>query len=133
MKKGLVFCLGTLTGIVLTIIVLFAIGVYIGKKDDIKKDSDFTLSEQPIDFTISDKFEVFQVLEDGALAHSQDKKYTGTSIFADPVVYILSNGQNLFYDRQIIEVPEGKNAIQIGTYRYDTKIGQKVVPVIKVE
>ena len=41
--------------------------------------------------------------------------------------------QNLFYDDQVIEVPKGKKAMQIGTFRYETKLGEKVVPVIKFQ
>ena len=48
-------------------------------------------------------------------------------------VYIVTDGQNLFYDDQVIEVPKGKKAMQIGTFRYETKLGEKVVPVIKFQ
>ena len=36
-------------------------------------------------------------------------------------------------DDQVIEVPKGKKAMQIGTFRYETKLGEKVVPVIKFQ
>ena len=62
-----------------------------------------------------------------------EEKGHSTSFFTGPVVYIVTDGQNLFYDDQVIEVPKGKKAMQIGTFRYETKLGEKVVPVIKFQ
>ena len=95
-------------------------------------ESDITIAEQQTVFTTATKFEVFQVLGDGALANCEEKGYS-TSFFTGPVVYIVTDGQNLFYDDQVIEVPKGKKAMQIGTFRYETKLGEKVVPVIKFQ
>ena len=95
-------------------------------------ESDITIAEQQTVFTTATKFEVFQVLGDGALANCEKKGYS-TSLFTGPVVYIVTDGQNLFYDDQVIEVPKGKKAMQIGTFRYETKLGEKVVPVIKFQ
>ena len=53
------------------------------------------------------------------------------SWFTGPVVYILMDDGNFFYDDQVIEVPDDKKVIQIGTYRYQTQMGEKVVPVLK--
>lgn len=53
------------------------------------------------------------------------------SSYSGPVVYILAEGQNQFYDNQIIEVPANKKAFQIGTFQYETRLGYKVVPVIE--
>ena len=66
------------------------------------------------------------------MANCEEQEYS-SSYFTGPVVYILSDGQNLFYDDQVIDIPYGKKAIQIGTYRYQTKLGEKVVPVIKFQ
>ena len=66
------------------------------------------------------------------LADCEEKGHS-TSFFTGPVVYIVTDGQNLFYDDQVIEVPKGKKAMQIGTFRYETKLGEKVVPVIKFQ
>ena len=95
-------------------------------------ESDITIAEQQTVFTTATKFEVFQVLGDGALANCEEKGHS-TSFFTGPVVYIVTDGQNLFYDDQVIEVPKGKKAMQIGTFRYETKLGEKVVPVIKFQ
>lgn len=128
MKKGLIFFLGIVVGCILTIAALFVIGTTYSNTDE----SDITIAEQQKVFTIATKFEVFQVLGNGALANCEEKEYS-TSFFTGPVVYIVTDGQNLFYDDQVIEVPKGKKAIQIGTYRYQTKLGEKVVPVIKFQ
>lgn len=34
-------------------------------------------------------------------------------------------------DDQVIEVPEGMKVVQIGTFRYKTRLGDKTVPVVK--
>ena len=128
MRKGLIFFLGIVTGCVLTIAVLFVIGI----TNSNANESDITIAEQQTVFTTATKFEVFQVLGDGALAICEEKGHS-TSFFTGPVVYIVTDGQNLFYDDQVIEVPKGKKAMQIGTFRYETKLGEKVVPVIKFQ
>lgn len=125
MKKGLVFILGLISGIILTIAVLFVIGI-----NSSKSNSNITLAEQQVPFSSSNRFEVFQVLSDGALANCEEDKYS-QAMFSGPVVYIIAEGQNQFYDNQVIEVPEGKQAVQIGTFSFSTRLGEKVVPVIK--
>lgn len=125
MKKWLVFLLGIVTGCIVTIVALLVISkVHSGVNQ-------ITVSEQQTEFTLAKKFEVFQVLGDGALAHCEDDEYS-ISVFTGPIVYILNDDGNLFYDDQIIEVPNGKKVIQIGTYRYETQMGEKVVPVLKL-
>ena len=120
MRKGLIFFLGIVTGCVLTIAVLFVIGI----TNSNANESDITIAEQQTVFTTATKFEV--------LANCEEKGHS-TSFFTGPVVYIVTDGQNLFYDDQVIEVPKGKKAMQIGTFRYETKLGEKVVPVIKFQ
>ena len=83
MRKGLIFFLGVVTGCVLTIAVLFVIGI----TNSNTNESDITIAEQQTVFTTATKFEVFQVLGDGALANCEKKGYS-TSLFTGPVVYI---------------------------------------------
>ena len=77
-----------------------------------------------------------QVLDKGALALCRSRdgnpelgirpSYLGATVF------IVDDGRNMFYDNQIIKVPEGKKAYQIGTYQYMTKTETvKTVPVIE--
>ena len=60
MRKGLIFFLGVVTGCVLTIAVLFVIGI----TNSNANESDITIAEQQTVFTTATKFEVFQVLGD---------------------------------------------------------------------
>lgn len=129
MKKGLVFFLGVVTGCILTFIIL----LIIGRAYNQSNHSDVVIANQITEFTTANRFEVFQVLGDGALANCEEDRGYSRSYFTGPVVYIISDGQNLFYDDQIIEVPRGKRPMQIGTYRYQTQMGEKVVPVIEFQ
>lgn len=124
MKKWLIFVLGIVTGVIITLVFLLVISKVYSVGNQI------TVSRQQTEFTLAKRFEVFQVLDGGALANCEDDEYSN-SVFTGPVVYILMDDGDLFYDDQIIEVPEGKKVIQIGTYRYETRMGEKVVPALK--
>lgn len=125
MKKWIVYILGVLTGIVLTFIFAF---VY---TYSVKHDNGITYSETPTEFTVSDRFEIFQVLEYGALAKCQEKTKS-YEYFGDPIVFITNNGHNLYYDDQIIDANDRK-LIQLGTYRYSSQMGERVVPIITIQ
>ena len=130
MNKTLTFILGIITGVVLTIITLFIIGKATGVGQDSSYDG-ITMFEQPGDIIPAKKFEVLQVVPNGALAKSEDTKF-GFSEFTGPIVLFLSNGQNSYYDGEVITVPKGKNARQIGTFQYETRMGYKTVPIVQV-
>ena len=132
MKKWIVFILGAVTGCIVTFIIFLIIGLSQTSLDK----SGITLSEKETLFKTTDSFRVMQVLDDGALAicgekdnYSRGHDYS----YVGPVVYILSDGENLYYDDQIVTIPRGKSPIQIGTYRYQSKLGEKVVPVITIK
>jgi len=87
----------------------------------------------PVDFTTSKKFKIMQVISEGALATCATYEY-GFEMFNDPIVYIIADSENQFYDDQIIKVPSGKKAVQIGTYQYSNRLNvQKTVPVIEFQ
>ena len=125
MKKWLIFVIGLITGFFLTIIVGFII---------VSSSSDSHIKEyqHPKVFTIATKFKVFQVFEGGALAHCETKTGDMAYFMNGPIVCIKAEGDNLFYDDQIIEVPEGREILQIGTFSYQTKLTEKVVPYIVI-
>ncbi|MCI2109155.1 MAG: hypothetical protein LKK12_04530 [Bacteroidales bacterium] len=140
MRKGPVFISGFFLGIICTALVLFFIGreasSTVNPETGVSYPQGVTLSDHPIEFTESFDFKVLQVLDKGALALCRSRdgdpqlgvspSYLGTTIF------IVSDGQNMFYDKQIIAVPEGKNAYQIGTYQYMAQSEtMKTVPVIE--
>lgn len=119
MKKGLIFFLGIITGCVLTIAALFVIGVGYSNS----AESNITIAERQTEFKEANSLRFFRYWR-WSLANCEEQGYS-SSYFTGPVVYILSDGQNLFYDDQVIDIPYGKKAIQIGTYRYQTKLGRK--------
>ena len=130
MNKALTFILGIITGVVLTIVTLFIIGKATGAGQG-SSDDGITMFEQPGDVIPAKKFEVLQVVPNGALAKSEDTKY-GVSMFTGPIVLFLSDGQNTYYDDEVITVPKGKNVRQIGTYQYETRMGYKTVPIVQI-
>ncbi len=131
MKKKWVFLSGTGTGMVL----MFVILVIIGKASN----SGVTMFQEPGEIVKSDAFEVFQVLPSGdALAHAQEKlpsfdedkdNYINKFI----TVLLPANEGKTYYDDQMITIPEGKCARQIGVYRYTNKIsGEITVPIVGI-
>lgn len=120
MYKVLVFLLGLIVGCVLTVAFLFIL-----RKDSKKSNTDITWSSQQIPFEAT-KFKIFEVLPDGAIAISGNTE-SSHQTFTGPLVYIIAEGENQFYNDQIVEVPSGMEPVQVGTYRFY----YKVVPVIK--
>lgn len=123
MKKGVVFILGLVAGVILTIVVLSAIVFFKSKVDN---DRDITLFEAPGDVITDKDLRVFQVVaEDAALATEKDT-------FSNLVVLIVGN-EGTFYDDQTIKVPKGMHFRQVGLYRYLTREGMiKTVPVVQL-
>ena len=130
MNKTLSFFLGLITGVVLTILTLFIIGKAMSAGQGTSDDG-ITMFEQPGDIIPTKKFEVLQVVPNGALAHSEEKEF-GVSTFTGPIVLLLSEGQNTYYDGEVITVPKGKTVRQIGSYQYETRMGYKTVPIVQV-
>ncbi len=102
-----------------------------------EKDTGITYAEEWTEFMVARKFKVVKVLEDGAMAKCEDpdpfrsiSDIERPSTFYGPEVYIMTSGKNLFYDDQIVEVPAGQKAMQIGTWRFRKYSSEKVVPVI---
>lgn len=119
-----------MTGVVLTILTLFIIGKAMSAGQGTSDDG-ITMFEQPGDIIPTKKFEVLQVVPNGALAHSEETEF-GVSTFTGPIVLLLSEGQNTYYDGEVITVPKGKTVRQIGSYQYETRMGYKTVPIVQV-
>lgn len=130
MNKTVSFILGLITGVVLTILTLFIIGKAMSAGQGTSDDG-ITMFEQPGDIIPAKKLEVMQVIPNGALAHSEDTRH-GISTFTGPIVLFLSDGQNTYYDDEVITVPKGKSVRQIGSYQYETRMGYKTVPIVQV-
>lgn len=138
MSKGLSFFLGILTGILLTIGFLAIMnsaskdGATGTEKQD-KLLEGVTMLEKPIPFNEANNFEIMQVIfEDAALAQSEKKMpHSGNIYYDDPVVLIVADQKNTFYDDLVVKCPKDSKVIQVGTYQYQTQIGLKTVPIVR--
>ena len=142
MGKGLTYFLGILTGILLTL------GFFALKNSSPKQEGEnsnktekqaelpdgVTMLDEPVPFTEAKNFQIMQVVfNDAALAQSEKKmQYTGTTYYTDPVVLIVADKENTFYDDQIIKAPRDSKEMQVGTYQYKTQMGWKTVPIIRI-
>ncbi|MDT3357247.1 MAG: hypothetical protein LIR35_06675 [Bacteroidota bacterium] len=142
MSKGLTYFLGIVTGIILTF-GFFAVIAYTSKQDEegdtktekqVKLPNGVTMLDTPVPFDEAKNFEIIQVVfDDAALANSgKEMEYTGSIFYTDPVVLILSEQKNTFYDDQIVKCPKDSKVMRVGTYKYQTKMGVwKTVPIIR--
>lgn len=116
---------GIVTGVILTFVFAFVVNYHSyssSPSDDVEM---FKTPQQEVKVQ---SFRVMQVLPDGsALAiveDADDFSYIG-------IIVMFLRGP-VFYDHQIIEVPSGKRAMQVGSYKYITKQGNvKTVPVVQ--
>lgn len=126
MKKALIFIGGLISGIVLTILALVIVSYYSNSNSDY---SFFEKAGERIDYNA---FEVFQVLDNGD-ALAKGREYGDYSIATGITVLIIGKEDQSYYDDQIIEIPEGKYARQIGTFKYITNSNMmKTVPIIDI-
>ena len=119
------FFLGVITGIVLTFVGLFVIGLVNQNSED---NDSIQYLEKPVSYENKKEtsFKVFQVLGNAALASEiSNKKYKW---YNGNTVVLL--GEN-FYSDQVVTV---RNPQRVGTYSYTNKGGMPMtVPVIEGE
>ena len=129
MKKGLVFFLGVITGIILTIGAMF----FIYASHEANEENNISMFSTPGETLNLKSFEIMQVLPNGsALAQSSEKAKSQYTFYSDPIVMLLPVDGSSYYDNQIIEVPAKKVVRQVGTFKYTSKAGlDKTVPVIQ--
>ena len=137
MKKNILFYFaGILTGIILTILIAFLFA-----KSNMENENGTTIEEYP-GITIFDKpagtldtsrFEVFQVIKDNmALARCYKPETNALIIETGPIVLLIDENKH-YYDDEMIDVPQSKQALHVGTFQYQTNIGiDKTVPVIRI-
>lgn len=120
-KNVLIYLAGVVTGLVLLPILA---ALY-------SNSSDMILFDEEGDCISSNSFEIFQVLDNGnALA---TEIYPDHSIATGIDVVFLGNKKASYYDSQIIEIPQGKCAKQIGVFKYKTRIGMdRTVPIVSI-
>lgn len=129
MKRGLTFLLGMIAGCVLTIAALLFVG---GAYLTTSKTEGLEIYGQPVSTIESSSFKVMQVLPNGnALANSESSIYKDLS-YTGFIVLLLADENSHFYDGQIVNVPKGKQAYQVGIFDYETNgIGHKTVPAVR--
>lgn len=124
-KKILIFSAGVVTGVVLMILIAL-----MASKGNAADDG-ITIFETEGDCVSCNSFEVFQVLDSGdALATEFEH---GMSVATGITVLFLNDGNKSYYDDQVIKVPSGKCAKQIGVFKYGTRAGlERTVPVVEI-
>ena len=115
MRKVWVFILGIVTGIVL----MFVFSVIYVKCGSGRNSSEITLFEEARDCVSCNSFKVLQVLDSGAALATEIRDYSSSS---SRLTVLFWNEDGLsYYDDQIIKIPTGKCAIQVGVFKYLTK------------
>lgn len=127
MKIIFIFIGGVVTGAILMIVVSMLITERNSTYNGI------TLFEKEGECVSENSFEVFQVLDSGeALANEVKQGYSITMPTGLTVLFLNENGQS-YYDDQVIKIPSGKCAKQIGIFKYSAKSGmEKTVPIVGI-
>lgn len=123
-KKWVVYVLGIVSGIVLTFLSSYLIS-------SCSSNNGVTYFEKPGDCITTKSLKVFQVLDNGvALANEIEGNYE----FSTGIVVLLINREGkYYYDDQVIKIPKGKCARQVGVYTYPTKMEiEKTVPIVQI-
>ena len=124
-KKWVVYVLGVVTGVVLTIGTLFLMSTCSTSNNGV------TYFEKPGECISTNSLKVFQVLDEGAaLANEIEGEY---DIPTGIVVLLINKEGKYYYDDQVIKIPVGKCARQVGVYTYPTKMEiEKTVPIVEI-
>ena len=124
-KKILIYIAGVVTGVIL--VILLAV-IFSGKNT---VNNGITLFEKEGECVSCNSFKVFQVLDTGdALANEIEP---GLSVATGITVLFLNNGQASYYDDQVINIPAGSCAKQIGIFKYPSKsFGERTVPIVDI-
>lgn len=132
MKKFLIFLLGMIVGALLCLAVLF----YMGNSSREEGDNGIpglTLFEQPGENISTKSFKVIQVDNYGNALAMEKGNYNTVDIYDGVLVLFLAEDNVSYYDDQIIKIPSGSCVKQLGTYRYQSNMGQmKTVPAVAI-
>ena len=128
MSKTITFICGIVAGIVLTFVGLYIYGRVEGTINNQDMEG-VTMFEAPGDVMHTDGFKVFQVVAtNGALCKTKEDGY-----YLGPVCMLINMDGKYYYDEEIITVPKGKVARQVGIYQYTTrKDFGKTVPIVQI-
>ncbi len=126
MKNFLIFIAGAVTGAILVIFISLVIA-------GDPSNNGITLFENEGECVSENSFEILQVLDSGHALANEIKKGHSISLPSGLVVLFLCKEGKSFYDDQVIEIPAGKCAKQIGVYKYMTNNGmEKTVPIVDI-
>ena len=127
MKNWLIFGGGFLAGVVVTVLVLVIIGLANQNNGGLLGATYF---DEPSKEIKENSFEVMQVIQDHA-ALVRSKESPSSSLYLGPIYLMVNNSGRYYYDDEIIDVPRNLKVVQIGIYKYSTKMGvDKTVPII---
>lgn len=136
MKKWMIFVLGVFVGMIIVgfinlIKLTSETKVSNVTETKIEEDDGITTFKEPGEAVKCKSFKVFQVLADNAALVRGEGDYKGVYT---GIIYLLINEKGeYYYDDQIINVPKGSVARQIGIYKYYTNNDmQKTVPMITI-
>jgi len=135
MKKWLIYLAGIVTGVIITLLFAYIFASKYSSDDtNLSEDDEFTYFDKPGEKLENDAFKVFQVIDDdAALVMGKNKEIGDIEIFKEPVFLLINDDNKYYYDDEIVRVPEGKVARQIGIHRYETKSNiEKTVPIIQI-
>ena len=129
MKKWMIFGAGVITGIV-AFLLFTVILAYTDQKGN-KSDNGITWYEEPGEVFDESAFKIFQVIaDDAALVKSSEGKMFE---IIDKVYLLVNDEGKYYYDNELVKVPKGYQARQMGVYRYPTKSKDiRTVPVIQI-
>ena len=97
---------------------------------DDKKLSGLTLFSKKKDGEVitKEQIRVFQILKPNTVLAKSG------SFPNEKLMLLVGDDDDLYYDDQKIDIPEGKAAKQVGIYQYNTKSGElKTIPVVKIK
>ena len=125
MKKMFIFIGGMITGAILMVI----ISVFLVSNSS--SYNGMIMFEKEGKCISENSFEVFQVLDTGdALANELEQGYSTLVSTGLTVLFLCEEGQS-YYDGQVIKIPSGKCAKQVGVYKYTSYAGmEKTVPIV---
>lgn len=138
MKNFLIFLSGFICGTVLLFVIVKTTTLLTNKSDDL------VMFEKDGECFDTDKIVVFQAMGEGiALAQfgGPDDSEIGVvlsnfirNITGTTVLLLDEKSKKSFYDGEVISIPEGMCAKQVGTFRYETQNGTFItVPVVAIK
>lgn len=129
MKNWGIFFGGLGAGVVLTLLVIFLIGLSMNASGGLYGAKMF---DQPGPIMHERSFKVMQVIQDNA-ALVRTKGDTYLDVYIGEIYLLINHDGTYYYDDQKIKVPSSKVVRQVGIYKYDAKSGdQKTVPIIEI-